>query len=52
MMPSADRRGGATRRRVRLGLHEIAPERLSLEELFVELTATTTAEATTREAAA
>ena len=23
------------------GLHEIAPERLSLEELFVELTATT-----------
>jgi len=34
------------------GLHEIAPERLSLEELFVELTATTTAEATTREAAA
>ena len=34
------------------GLHEIAPERLSLEELFVELTATTTAEATTGEAAA
>ncbi len=34
------------------GLHEIAPERLSLEELFVELTATTTAEAATREAAA